>query len=132
MADESNSVEDAARVSEEPESYLLMDHRYIEEHSVAERYLDNELGPRDRAAFEAHLVDCQECTDRLLLAGMFHARQNKPVPEVLPRRSRFVAQFKPWQIVAIFAITALLLLAIPTAYFLWQLHLAWHASPRPH
>jgi hypothetical protein len=132
MADESNSVEDATGSSEETESYLLMDHRYIEEHSVAERYLDNELGPRDRAAFEAHLVDCQECTDRLLLAGMFHARQHKPAPEPLPRRSRFVAQFTPLQIVMIFAVTALLLLAIPTAYFLWQLHLAWHASPPRH
>jgi hypothetical protein len=101
-----------------------MDHQYIEEHSVAERYLDNELGTRDRTEFEAHLVDCQECTDRVLLAGMFHARQTKPEPRPMPLRSRFVAQFKPWQIVVIFAIMAILLLAIPTAYFLWQLHLA--------
>ncbi len=115
--------------SDRTQSYLLMDHRYIEEYSVAERYLDNQLGLGDRAAFEAHLVDCQECTDRVLLAGMFHARQNKPVPAPLPQRSRFVAQFKPWQILMIFAVMALLLLAIPTAYFLWQLHLAWHAPP---
>jgi hypothetical protein len=111
------------------QSYLLMDHRYIDENSVAERYLDNELSPKDRTAFEAHLVDCQECTDRVLLAGMFLAHENKPLAEPLPRRSRFVAQFKPWQLLMMFAITAMLLLAIPTAYFLWQLHLAWHAVP---
>jgi hypothetical protein len=51
-----------------------MDHHYIDEHAVAERYLGNTLALEDREAFERHLVDCQECTDRLLLAGMFHAR----------------------------------------------------------
>ena len=108
----------------------LMDHRYIEEHSVAERYLDNQLGPRDRAAFEAHLVDCQECMDRPLLAGMFHTRHDNADSGPLPFRSRFVAQFTPWQIVMIFAVAALLLLLIPTAYFLWQLQLARHATSR--
>jgi anti-sigma factor RsiW len=51
-----------------------MDHRYIDEQQVAERYVKHTLGAAERAAFEAHLVDCQECADRLLLAEMFHAR----------------------------------------------------------
>ncbi len=51
-----------------------MDHRYIEQNSVADLYLDHALPPGQRAAFEAHLVDCQECTDRVLLAEMFHNR----------------------------------------------------------
>jgi hypothetical protein len=115
-----------------------MDHRYIDEHSVAERYLDRKLSPQERADFEAHFVDCQECTNRLLLAEMFHARNGcksktdkprqappaspiaSPVEE-LPRRARFVAQFQPWQLVVIFAVAALLLLALPTAYFFWEL-----------
>lgn len=104
-----------------------MDHREIDEQSVAERYLDHGLKPEDREAFESHLVDCLECMDRLLLAGMFHARNGKsdslPVTlvERIPFRARFVAQFTPWQLVMILAGAALLLLAIPTAYFLWQL-----------
>lgn len=53
---------------------MAMDHHYIDEHAVAERYLGNTLALEDREAFERHLVDCQECADRLLLAGMFHAR----------------------------------------------------------
>lgn len=51
-----------------------MNHRYIDEHAVAERYVKHALPSAERAVFEAHLVDCQECADRLLLAQMFHAR----------------------------------------------------------
>jgi hypothetical protein len=51
-----------------------MDHQYIDANAVAERYLGNRLRLKEREDFERHLVDCQECTDRILLAGMFHAR----------------------------------------------------------
>ena len=88
-----------------------MDHRHIDEHSIAARYIDNALAAEERAAFEAHMVDCQECTDRILLAGIFHARQ--PSKPELPLRARFVAKMTPWQIVVVFAIAALLLVAIP-------------------
>jgi len=87
-----------------------MDHQYIDRHSLAERYLENELPPAERAAFESHLVDCQECRDRLLLAEMFHTRQTDGVPP--PPASRLVLRLKPWQLAAL-AISALLLLAIP-------------------
>jgi|SRR5580704_8552532 hypothetical protein len=100
-----------------------MDHRYIDEHSVAERYIENTLPKEDRTEFETHIVDCQECLDRLLLAGMFHARNGHPNSlKPLPLQARFVAQFKPWQLVILLAAGAVLLLAIPTAYFLWELH----------
>ncbi len=86
-----------------------MDHHYIDEHSVAQRYIDNALTPEARVAFETHLVDCQECTDRVLLAGMFQARQ----PDPLPLRVKLAARLKPWQMIAIFAIIILLLVAVP-------------------
>ena len=86
-----------------------MDHRYIDEHSVAQRYVDNALEAGLRAEFETHLVDCQECTDRVLLAGMFHARTQ----ETLPYRARLAARLKPWQMIALFALIVLLLLAVP-------------------
>jgi hypothetical protein len=89
---------------------VAMDHGYIDEHSIAARYIDNTLPPWERGAFEAHMVDCQECTDRILLAGIFHARQmEKP----LPLRARLAAKLAPWQLVVLFAVTALLLLSIP-------------------
>jgi hypothetical protein len=49
----------------------MMTHRYIDEHSVAERYLERALPPPEHDAFESHLVECDECTDRLLLAQIF-------------------------------------------------------------
>jgi hypothetical protein len=107
-----------------PPVYSARDHRYMDEHSMAARYIENSLAPAERTAFEAHLVDCQECTDRILLAGMFHARMNgiSNGHPPLPLRARVAARLRPWQILVIFAITALLLLAIPTALIpLWQL-----------
>ena len=110
-----------------------MTHHYIDDNAVAQRYLDHSLPSQERADFEAHLVDCQECTDRLLLAEMFHVRNGvtePPAPaeaepaQPAPLRVRFVEQFKPWQLLVLFAAAALLLLLIPTAYFLWT-------SPRP-
>jgi hypothetical protein len=86
-----------------------MDHGYIDDHSVAQRYVGNALQPEERAAFEAHLVDCQECTDRVLLAEMFYARQEEP----LPLRAKLAARLKPWQVVLIFAATVVLLVAVP-------------------
>lgn len=90
-----------------------MDHRYIDEFSVAQRYVDNALPPEERVAFEAHLVDCQECTDRLLLAGMFHARQTNGTAY----RPGLFVRLKPRQLVLILLI-AVLLLAIPALVIL--------------
>jgi len=97
-----------------------MDHWYIDEFAVAERYVEGSLELEERAAFEAHFPRCPGCSDRVLLAELF----GKP----LPRRARFVAQFKPWQLVVLFALAALLLLALPTGYFLWEL---WSLKPVP-
>jgi hypothetical protein len=114
---------------------MLIDHRYVDDNRVAERYLRQALLPHERASFEAHLVDCDECTDRVLLAEMFAGANGRSqvIPAastallraeaaaVLPLRARFVARYKPWQLVVLVALGALLLLAVPTAYFLWQL-----------
>jgi len=89
------------------------------------------LSPKERAAFEAHLVDCQECTDRLLLAEMFHAREPNgvaarphPGPQVAPRsspQSSLVLRLKPRQL-ALLAIIALMAVAIPVLVILAFLH----------
>lgn len=94
-----------------------MDHQYVDRFLVAERYLNNALTRQERAAFEAHLVDCQECTDRVLLAGMFHAREDG----IARPAARLVLRLKPWQIAALL-ITALLLLAIPIVALRYFVH----------
>jgi anti-sigma factor RsiW len=105
-----------------------MDHRYIDQHSVASRYLDRQLTARERSAFETHLVDCQECADRVLLAEMFHSRngrnavdptRHKKAAEPSPLRVRFVSQFSPWQLFLILFGAAILLLLAPSLLFLW-------------
>jgi hypothetical protein len=101
-----------------------MDHRYIDELAVAERYVDNALRPEERVAFEAHLVDCQECTDRVLLAEMFHARAVNGVPKPAnpPPRAGLVIRLKLWQVLLLLGIGALLLVVIPTILIpIWKL-----------
>lgn len=44
-----------------------MNHGYIEEHEVVERYLLGQLAPEEAESFEEHYLSCQECLDRLEL-----------------------------------------------------------------
>lgn len=96
-----------------------MDHRYIDQYAVAQRYLDHALSADERTAFEAHLVDCQECTDRVLLAEMFHTRESNGIPsepktaeQLSTPQSTLILRLKPWQL-ALLAVIALLAVAIP-------------------
>jgi Putative zinc-finger len=94
-----------------------MDHLYIDRNSVAERYLNHQLSPEELREFEEHIVDCQECADRLLLAEMFHARNGhkpKPATDAVAK----VVLYKPRRVLLILLAAAL---AIPVLYFLFRL-----------
>ena len=94
-----------------------MDHAYIDANSIAERYLGHALSATELREFEEHIVDCQECADRLLLAEMFHTRNgHKPKPdrEVIAR----VVLYKPKRVVLMLIAAGL---AVPMAYLLWSL-----------
>lgn len=93
-----------------------MDHRYIDRYAVAKRYLDHSLSPKERAAFEKHLVDCQECTDRVLLAEMFQVREPNGMPARL--QTGLVLRLKAWQIAALVLTAALVLAAFVIPVFL--------------
>ncbi|HEX9941915.1 MAG TPA: zf-HC2 domain-containing protein [Thermoanaerobaculia bacterium] len=45
-----------------------MDHAYIEEHQIADRYVMGTLPPEEAERFEDHYLSCPECLDRLDLA----------------------------------------------------------------
>jgi len=95
----------------------VMDHAYIDDNSIAERYLDHALSAEELREFEEHIVDCQECADRLLLAEMFHARnghQVKPDRDTVAR----VVLYKPKRVLLMLVAAGL---AVPAAYFLWTL-----------
>lgn len=107
-----------------------MDHDYIDQFAVADRYVKRTLPAAERTAFEAHLVDCQECADRVLLAEMLRNGGVKPVriepparaPEPKPTKEPTITSAKLWKFALLFAAAAAALLAVPTAVFLWQLH----------
>ena len=100
-------------------SVSVMDHAYIDANSLAERYLDHALQAEELREFEEHMVDCQECGDRLLLAEMFHARNgHKAKPEPEPDLVARVVLYKPARIILILIAAAL---AIPVAYLIWTL-----------
>jgi hypothetical protein len=42
-----------------------MDHTYVDDHQIAERYLIGKLPPEEAARFEEHSMACAECLDRL-------------------------------------------------------------------
>jgi hypothetical protein len=48
--------------------HAFMDHAYIEEHQIADRYVQGTLPETERERFENHYLSCQECLDRLELA----------------------------------------------------------------
>ncbi|MBO0801336.1 MAG: hypothetical protein J2P31_21155, partial [Blastocatellia bacterium] len=49
-----------------------MDHKYIEEHNITDRYLMGQLSVREQGLFEEHFLDCQQC--RSLLEAAHHFR----------------------------------------------------------
>jgi hypothetical protein len=61
-----------------------MDHEFIDENRVAEGFLKHTLSHSIRQAFVSHLLRCEECRDRVLLAEMFLNSQeaSQPVPPV--------------------------------------------------
>jgi hypothetical protein len=42
-----------------------MEHSYIEEQNIADRYLAGKLSPEERMRFEEHFLDCTQCLDLL-------------------------------------------------------------------
>ncbi len=122
-----------------------MDHQYIDQHDIAGRYLRKELPAAERDKFQAHMVDCAECADRVLLAEMFERNGGKlpgasaapsseqPVPaflsvkQQLPLRARIVAHLTPWQLAALFSILIVMVLAMFAGMYWWELQgLAQH------
>jgi len=50
---------------------VAMDHSYIEEHAIIDRYVAGKLSSVECARFEEHFVDCPACRRQLNIAGEF-------------------------------------------------------------
>lgn len=81
-----------------------MDHTPIAEGDLAERYATDRLDASERAAFEAHLVDCPECLDRVEaaqgLAAGFRALPPQHTARRPPRSRRRWAVRAGWAVAA--------------------------------
>ena len=76
----------------------MMDHRYIEEVDVIDRYLMGRLAAEESAEFESHFVDCDECIDQLnstraFIAGIRHVASEQAVHRTAPGRTYWWMQF---------------------------------------
>jgi hypothetical protein len=111
-----------------------MEHGYIEEHNLADHYLLGHLSAEQEAQFEAHLINCPECLDRLELTERFRRGLKLVMPQDAAR-SRVYA--KPgvlgwivgfplrWQAVALLA--AMVLVAVlPSIFFLREIQRQRH------
>jgi hypothetical protein len=51
---------------------VKVDHTYIEDNHVVQRYLLGKLSPGEEERFEQHYLECDECLDQLRLAESLH------------------------------------------------------------
>jgi hypothetical protein len=92
-----------------------MDHTYIDEHQVAERYALGRLSADDAARFEEHSLACPECLDRLeaadeLRLGLRHLAAEEAAGTALRLGllARLVrSRAAPWAVAALFLIALL-------------------------
>lgn len=99
-----------------------MNHPYIDDHQVAELYLQGKLSPEEAAQFEEHSMSCSECLDRLETAEKLRlglravaAREVAAEAVKLGLLARLVRSR-----LAPFALTALLAIAVLPAGLLWR------------
>jgi len=74
-----------------------MEHSYIEEHNIAERYLLAKLSAQERMRFEEHLKNCVQCVNMLEVAdGLRRGLQIVAAKEISRRRAYAEAGFLAW------------------------------------
>lgn len=73
-----------------------MDHKYIEQFDLVDRYLMGRLAAEESARFEEHFVGCSHCTDRLAVTKEFvqdlrfvAAQQASEARSYIPPRARW-------------------------------------------
>jgi anti-sigma factor RsiW len=103
----------------------MMEHHYIDEHNIADRYTLGKLSAEERTRFEDHFVDCERCLNRLeeieLLRGVLQAVPAEERARATHRPQRgFSAWFGQLRWVGQLALVvgALVLLLSPTVWLI--------------
>src|SRR4051812_31811731 len=100
-----------------------MDHTYIEENGLVERYYQGLLPPEEEARFEEHFVGCPQCTEQLELARGFQRGVKSMVAEDAARATLIQAGLFAWLARRSrlaqwgLALAALLILGLPVVWF---------------
>jgi hypothetical protein len=106
-----------------------MDHRYIEEQNIADRYLLDKLSAEERARFEEHFIGCDQCLTRLEVTDEFRRALQRVAAEDAARASRAappgfygrVAQLdRGWRAAVLAGV--LVLIALPGALLMREIH----------
>src|SRR5687767_2360189 len=100
-----------------------MDHYYIEDHEIADRYLLGKLPAEERMQFEEHFVDCHECLERLETTESFRGALRTAAAEDAARTSAYAkagllawaARLSRGRRAVLFTSAILLLLTLPAA-----------------
>lgn len=102
-----------------------MDHRYIEEADITDRYLLGKLSPEEQDRFEEHFVECPKCLDRLETTREFRRALKAAVAEDAARSRAYIQtgltawliRQSRWQRAALLLATILLPAVLATAFF---------------
>jgi hypothetical protein len=104
-----------------------MDHQYIEEHNVVDRYVMGRLAAGEELEFEEHFMDCSECLRQIELAENFQQALKSVAADEAARSSgsygvgivSWLAHLNPLRQSAILAVALILVLGLP-AYLYFQ------------
>ncbi len=107
----------------------FVNHRYIEESNIVDLYLLGKLPSEEKARFEEHFIDCQECLGRLETTRDFVRALKSAAAEDIARSSAYfrvgllawLIRRRRWQQAALILTTLLVLVALPTAFFLTKM-----------
>jgi hypothetical protein len=98
-----------------------MDHSYIDENNLIDRYVRGTMPSPDRAAFEEHFLDCPQCLDQIEVARSLRtairaaaADQGPALSQTPPQRS--ITRWRWWAATA----TAFLGLMTVTSFLFYQ------------
>jgi hypothetical protein len=64
---------------------MFMEHRYIEEYNIIDRYLLRKLSDEDLVRFEEHFLDCRQCLKQMEMTERLRAWLRKAVAEEVLR-----------------------------------------------
>lgn len=106
-----------------------MDHNYIEEYNIADRYLLGKLPAEEQARFEEHFIDCPKCLDRLETTEDFRRGLQTVVAEEAARASSYLQvgflawliRRRRWQQATLLLTSILLLAVLPSLLFLLRI-----------